>query len=65
MHTAQSAGAIEYTDSTSAEGSDSPNQCSVMILNNLTEKFQYGWSFGECRVPLDFHRSQVPLGSEW
>ena len=32
--------------------------------NNLMVRFQYCWSFGECRVPLHCHRSQVHSGLE-
>ena len=84
---ALSAGAVEYTDCTSA------NECprydtkqsdgevldmtiwwwgprydnlmvSVldMILNNLMVRFQWCWSFGECRVLFHCHRSQFHSG---
>ena len=33
-----------------------------MTLNNLMVSFQQCWSFGECRVPLHCHRSQVHSG---
>ena len=36
-----------------------------MTLNNLMVRFQKCWSFGECRVPLHCHRSQVHSGPEW
>ena len=44
-----------------------PNQTSVldMTLNNLMVKFQWCWSFGECRAPLHCHCSQVHSGLEW
>ena len=63
---AQSAGAVEYTDCTSAEGK-SPPLMSVqnMTLNNLMVGFQRCCSFGECRVPLHCHCSQVHPGPEW
>ena len=51
---AQSAGAIEYTDSTSAEGWDpTPTSVLDMTLNNLMKS----WSFVECRVHLHWHLS--------
>ena len=63
---AQSAGAVEYTDCTSAEGLR-PLLTSVldMTLNNLMVRFQQCWSFGECGVPLHRHRSLVHSGPEW
>ena len=36
-----------------------------MTLNNLMVRFQQFWRFGECRVPLHYHRSQVHSGPEW
>ena len=36
-----------------------------MTLNNLMVRFQQCWSFGECRVPLHCHCSQVHSGAEW
>ena len=36
-----------------------------MTLNNLMVMFQQCWNFGECRVPLHCHRSQVHSGPEW
>ena len=36
-----------------------------MTLNNLMVRFQQCSSFGECRVPLHCHRSQVHSGPEW
>ena len=36
-----------------------------MILNNRMVRFQWCWSFGECRVPLHCHCSQVYSGPEW
>ena len=37
----QSAGVVEYTDCTSAEGYDPPNECPVMTLNDLMVKLQW------------------------
>ena len=67
MNIAQSAGAIEYTDCTSAEGQDPPPPMSVlyMTLNNLMMRFYWCCSLGECEVPLHWHRSQVHYGPEW
>ena len=64
---AQSTGAVEYTDCTSAEGVRPPPPTSVldMTLNNLMVRFQQCWSFGECGVLLHCHRSQVHSGPEW
>ena len=28
-------------------------------------ELQYCWSFGKCRVPLHYHRTQVDFGPEW
>ena len=36
-----------------------------MTLNNLMVRYQQYWSFGECRVPLHCHRSQVYSGPGW
>ena len=36
-----------------------------MTLNNLMVWFQQCWSFGECRVLLHCHCSQVHSGPEW
>ena len=48
---AQSVGAAEYTNCISARGVR-PHSMSVldMTLNNLMVRFQYCWSFKECRV---------------
>ena len=43
----------------------SPTSVLDMTLNNLMVRFQYSWSFGECRVPLHCHCSQVHSGLEW
>ena len=37
---AQSAGAVEYTDCTSAEGQEPPTSVLYMTLNNLMGRFQ-------------------------
>ena len=42
-----------------------PTSVLDMTLNNLMVRFQQCWSFGECRVPLHCHRSQVHSGLEW
>ena len=34
----------------------------TMILNNLMVRFRYCWSFGECRLHLYCHRSQIHSG---
>ena len=39
-----------------------PTSVLDMTLNNLMERFQQCWSFGECGVPLHCHRSQVHSG---
>ena len=36
-----------------------------ITLNNLMVRFQQCWSFGECRVPLHCHCSQVHSCPEW
>ena len=36
-----------------------------IIQNNLMVKFQWCWSFGECRAPLNCHCTQVYSGPEW
>ena len=36
-----------------------------MIQNNLMVRILLWRTFGECRVPLHCHRSQVHSGSEW
>ena len=60
MNLAQSAGAVECTDCTSAEGKDPPSTSVLdMTLNNLMVRF------GECGVPLHCHCSQVHCGPEW
>ena len=62
----QSAGVVEYTDCFSAEGPDTPPTSVLhMILKNLMVRFQYCWSFGECRVHLHCHRSHVHSGAGW
>ena len=45
----------------------SPPHMSVldMTLNNLMVNFQWCWSFGECRVTLLCHCSQVLSGPAW
>ena len=60
------AGAVEYTDCTSAEGKDTPPPMSVldMTLNNLMVRFQWCWGFGECRASLYRHCSEVHSGLE-
>ena len=47
-------------------GDKTPPRMSVldMTLNNLIVLFQ-SWSFGECRVPLHCHRSQIHSGLKW
>ena len=55
-HAAQSAEAVEYTDCFSAMN------VLDMPLNNLKVRFQQCWNFGECRVSLYCHRSQVHSG---
>ena len=52
LYIAQSAGAVEYTDCTSAERIDPPMSALNMTLNYLMVRFQQCWSFGECGVPL-------------
>ena len=42
-----------------------PNECPDMTLNNLMVRFQWCWSFGECGVPLYYHRFQVHSGPAW
>ena len=42
-----------------------PTSVLDMTLNNLMVRFQQCWSFGECRVPLHCHHSQVHSGLEW
>ena len=42
-----------------------PTSVLEMILNNLEVRLQYCWSFGECRVALYCHHSQVHYGLEW
>ena len=42
-----------------------PTSVLIMTLNNLMVRFQQCWSFGECGVPLHYHRSQVHSGPEW
>ena len=42
-----------------------PTSVLDMTLNNLMVRFQQCWSFGECGVPLRYHRSQVHSGPEW
>ena len=41
------------------------NEYPDMTLNNLMVRFQWCWSFRECRVPLYGHHSQVQSGPEW
>ena len=36
-----------------------------MTLNNLMVRFQWFWSFGECKTPIHCHCSQVQSGPEW
>ena len=63
--TAQSAGAIEYTDDISAEEQQSaPTSVLDMTLNHLIVRLQ-SWSFGECRVTFHCYYSQVHSNSEW
>ena len=62
---AQSAGAVEYTDSTSVEGKTPPMRVLDTTLNNLIVRFQWYWSYGECAAPLYCHCSQVHSGPEW
>ena len=62
IYIAQSAGVVEYTDCFSAEGKPPPTSVLDMTLNNLMVRFQQCWSFGECRVLLYCHRSQVHSG---
>ena len=55
---------MEYTDCISAEGLNlSPSSVQEMILNSLMVRLQQCWSFGECRVHLHCHSSQVHSGS--
>ena len=62
----QSAGAVEYTDCTSAEGYDpAPTSTLGITQNNLMVRLQEYWSFGECRVLLHFHWCQVHSSPEW
>ena len=61
---AQSAGAVEYTDCTSAEREDSRISVLDMTLNNMMVSFQWCWSFGECGALLHFHCSQVHSGPD-
>ena len=61
---AQSTWTVEYTDYFSAEVSDPPNKCPEYDTKNLMFRFQYLWSFGKCRVPVHYHRSQVHLPGE-
>ena len=50
---AQSAGAVEYTDCTSAEGVRPPLTSVLdMTLNNLMVRFQQCWSFGNVEYPF-------------
>ena len=53
---AQSAGAIEYTDCISAEDDSAPLSVQDKTLNNLIVKFQS--CFEECKVLLHCHHSQ-------
>ena len=48
-HIAQAAGAVEYTDCTSAEGKDPTPPMSDLdvTLNNIMVRFQWCWGFGE------------------
>ena len=64
---AQWAEVVEYTDCTSVERYEPPPAKRViqdMTLNNVIVRFQQCWSFGECGVPLHFHRSQVNSGPQ-
>ena len=36
-----------------------------MILNNLMVRFQWCWSFGECKAPLHCYCFQVHSGPAW
>ena len=62
---AQSAGAVEYTDYTSANGLVSSTSVLIMTLNNLMVRYQWCWSFGECGVRLHYHCSIFHSGPEW
>ena len=66
INLAQSAGAVEYTNCTSARGkTPSPTSVLDMTLNNLMVRFQWCWDFGKCRAPLHCHCSQVHSGLKW
>ena len=63
---AQSVEAVEYTDCISAEGVRPPlMSVQDMTLNNIMVRLQWWWRFGECRVPLHCHCTQVHSGPEW
>ena len=61
---AQSAGAVEYTEYTSAEGTIPP-----MSVLERTKQYNgevpVGLEFGECGVMLYCHYSQVHSGPDW
>ena len=62
---AQSAWAVEFTDCFSAEVRPLlPTSALDMTLNSLMVRFQWYWSFGECRAPLHCHRFQIHSGPE-
>ena len=52
------AGAVEYTDYISRTGRTLQMRVRDMTLNHLIMILQ-SWRFGECRVPLHCHCSQV------
>ena len=47
-------------------GEDHPSMSVLdMTLNNLKVRFHWCWGFGECKIPLHCHCSQVHSGPEW
>ena len=61
----QSAGAVEYTDCTSAEDKIPPMSVLNMTQNNLMVKFHKCWGFGVYGEPLHCHCSQINSGPAW
>ena len=64
---AQSAGAVEYTDCTSAEGYDPPlsNECPVYDNKQSDGEVPVMPELWGMWVPLHCHHSQVHSGPEW
>ena len=61
---AQSAGAVEYTDCTSAEVRH-PNECPRYGTKQSDGEVPVMLESGKCRVLLQCHRSQFHSGLEW